>query len=401
MKEERPSLAPRVSERLVPFGTSIFTEMTRLALERSAVNLSQGYPDFDGPPALIESACAALRSGENQYARSMGHLTLARAVSARVQATHGLCYDPEREVVVTSGATEAIASTILALLDPGDEVILLEPFYDSYPACVALAGGVARFTTLRAPRFELDLDELRGLFTPRTRLLVLNTPHNPTGKVYTREELQAIADLAQRHGIVVLSDEVYEHLTFGEARHVPIASLPGMRERTITVSSAGKTFSVTGWKIGWVTGDAALLRTVQAAHQFVTFATATPLQLAVAGALGSSFDSYLAAFRAEYTERRDLLLGTLREAGFDPFPPDGTYFILSGFSRLSSLDDRSFARELIEKQRVATIPPSVFYSRRPEEGRKLLRFTFCKRRETLLTAAERLRLVGRNGGARA
>ncbi len=381
------------SRKLEPFGTSIFTEMTRLANEHAAINLSQGFPDFDGPKEVIEAAVDALRSGHNQYARSMGHPPLAAAIAESVRGHHGLAYDASSEVVVTSGATEAIASTILSLVDPGDEVILIEPFYDSYPACIAMAGGVPRFLTLRFPGFELDEGALARLFTARTRLLVVNTPHNPTGKVYSREELEVIARLCQKHGVVVLSDEVYEHLTYGGARHVPMASIPGMREWTITVSSTGKTFSLTGWKVGWATGPEPLIRAVQAAHQFVTFATATPLQVAVATALRTHGPEYFKTFRAEYTARRDFLVGALEGAGFDVAVPRGTYFVLADFTRLSPKDDRAFARELVEKTKVAAIPPSVFYAGCPEEGRRLIRFAFCKKMETLKAAAERLAAI--------
>lgn len=367
--------------------------MSTLAVEHEAINLSQGFPDFEGPSELIEWACEALRSGNNQYARSMGHPRLVSAIAEKALRDHGLVYDPYTEVVVTSGGTEAIASTILSLIEPGDEVILMEPFYDSYLPCVAMAGGVPRFTTLRAPRFEVDLDELRSLFTARTRLLILNTPHNPTGKVFTRQELELIAKWVEDHNGVVLSDEVYEHLTFGNARHVPMASLPGMRERTISIGSTGKTFSLTGWKVGWATGPERLIRAVQSAHQFVTFATATPLQLAVAKALTTQGEAYFKRFREEYTERRDYLVGALRDVGFDPLTPDGAYFVLAGFSRLSSLDDCAFARELVVKHKVAAIPPSVFYAARPEEGRKLLRFAFCKKMETLRAGAARLQAM--------
>ncbi len=377
--------------RLRPFGTTIFSEMTALASRHSAINLSQGFPDFDGPSEILEAASAAMRAGHNQYARSMGVPALVEAVARHQRRHYDLHYDPMSEVVVFSGATEGIASTLLGLLDPGDEVILFEPFYDSYPVCVAMAGAVARFCTLRFPDFRVDLAELESLFSPRTRAIVLNTPHNPSGKVFDRDELEAIASLCKRHDVIVLADEVYEHLTYDSASHVPMATLPGMRERTLTLSSAGKTFSLTGWKVGWATGPASLIAASQAAHQFVTFATATPLQHAVAYALDHLGDEFFAQLRSDYAERRDFLMGVLRDVGFRVAAPRGTYFIVAEFGALSQDDDRAFARELAERCKVAAIPPSVFYSSHPEEGRKLLRFAFCKKMETLRTAAERLR----------
>jgi len=377
--------------RLRPFGTTIFSEMTALAVEHEAINLSQGFPDFDGPPMLVEAAAEAMQAGHNQYARSMGVMPLVRAVARHQQRHYDLCFDPMSEVVVFSGATEGIASTLLGLLDPGDEVVLFEPFYDSYPACVAMAGGVPRYCTLRSPDFHVDLTELESLFSPRTRALVLNTPHNPSGKVFTPDELEAIAYLCKRNDVVVIADEVYEHLTYDDARHVPMATLPGMRDRTITISSAGKTLSMTGWKVGWATGPSSLIAAAQAAHQFVTFATATPLQHAVAHALDHLDDTFYADLRIAYTERRDFLAAVLTGAGFRVTVPRGTYFIMAEFGGLSDVDDRAFARHLVVECKVAAIPPSVFYASRPEEGRRFLRFAFCKRMQTLRAAADRLR----------
>jgi N-succinyldiaminopimelate aminotransferase len=382
-----------VATRLKAFGTSIFGEMTQLAIQHGAINLSQGFPDFDGPAEIIDAAYRAMRAGHNQYARTRGVVELVEAIAASRERSFGLRYDPLSEVVVFSGATEGIASTLLGLLNPGDEVILIEPYYDSYPVCVTLAGAVPRFLTLRFPDFALDPDELRRLVTSRTRLIVLNSPHNPTGKVMTRAELDAIARVACDHDLIVLADEVYEHLTYDDAVHVPIATLPGMRERTLSLSSTGKTFSMTGWKIGWATGPARLIDAAQAAHQFVTFATATPLQVAMAEAVRRFLmtDAYLSELRRQYLERRDFLTKGLEEVGFRVAVPRGTYFILADFSRLSSEDDQTFARRLVRDHGVATVPPSVFYSAHPEEGRRLLRFAFCKRQETLAAAAMRLR----------
>lgn len=380
--------------RLAPFGTSIFTEITGLAIQHGAINLAQGFPDFDGPPEILEAAGAAMRAGQNQYARSPGLPALAQAIAARQERRYGLAFDWASEVVVTTGATEALAAAMLGLVNPGDEVILFEPFYDSYPACVAMAGAKARFCPLHFPDFALDVTALAGLFNDRTRLLVLNSPHNPSGKVFSRDELQALAELCQRHDVLVLTDEVYEHLTFGSAEHVPLAGLPGMRERTLTLSSTGKTFSLTGWKIGWAIGPAPLVAATQAAHQFLTFCAPTPLQAAMAVALTEFGDEYLAEYRQAYTERRTLLLDILRASGFQASAPAGTYFALVAFEGLDDGDDRAFTQRLIADIGVAAIPASAFYHDHVEEGRRLLRFAFCKRPETLHAAGERLRALG-------
>ncbi len=384
-----------ITEKLRPFGTTIFAEMTALALEHGAINLSQGYPDFEGPAAIVEAAVAALRSGENQYARSRGHPALVQSIAESRERLYGLRYDPQEEVIVFSGATEGIASSMLGLLNPGDGVVLFEPFYDSYPACAALAGAVPSFVTLRFPDFALDLDELRSAVGERTRLIVLNSPHNPTGKVFTREELEGIAEVAAENDLIVLADEVYEHLTFDDATHLPIARLPGMKERTLTLSSTGKTFSLTGWKIGWGTGPRSLIDAAQAAHQFLTYAVATPLQRAMAHALDTfARPGFIREFRREYTRRRDFLLGVLRRAGFTVAVPRGAYFVLADFTALFDGDDREFTRWLTTRHGVAAIPPSAFYAIHPEEGRRLVRFAFCKKMETLGEAARRLAEIG-------
>jgi N-succinyldiaminopimelate aminotransferase len=380
-----------IGSRLRPYGTTIFSEMTRLAQQHNAINLSQGFPDFDGPGGIVDAAIAALRGGHNQYARSMGLPVLVEAVAEHQQRLYGLRYDPMSEVVVFSGATEGIASFLLGFLEPGDEVVLFEPFYDSYPVISALAGATVRPYTLRFPHFAVDLAALESLFTPRTRLLIINTPHNPTGKVFTRDELAGIAEICQRRNVMVLSDEVYEHLTYGDAFHVPMASLPGMRDRTFTLSSSGKTFSFTGWKIGWGTGPKPLAAAAQAAHQFVTFATSTPMQNAISTALTGWAEPFYAELRRDYGARRDFLMPVLRDAGFEVAVPAGAYYVLCDFRKLSAADDLTFARELTEKIGIAAIPPSPFYSAAPEEARRLVRFAFCKRMETLERAAERLK----------
>ncbi len=383
-----------VNRALAPFGTTIFSEMTQLALAHDAVNLSQGFPDFEGPPAVVDAAVEALRAGHNQYARSQGHPALVRAVAEHAQRRYGLSYEPLTEVNVFNGCTEAIAAALLGLLEPGDEVVYFEPFYDSYPACVALARAVARPCTLRFPDFALDLEAFAACLTARTRVVLLNTPHNPTGKVFTRAELEGIAALCRDRDLIVITDEVYEHLVYDGAEHVSMAQLPGMRDRTLRLSSAGKTFSFTGWKVGWATGPAHLIAAAQAAHQFLTFCTAPPLQLAVARALDAFDADAEAALRAEFQARRDFLVDVLRAVGFDVAVPRGTYFVLADFGRLWAGDDRSFARHLVEQHGVATIPPSVFYAVDPAAGQRLLRFAFCKRTETLEAAAGRLRGLG-------
>lgn len=386
-----------ISKKLKPFGTTIFSEMTKLALDHGAINLAQGFPDFEGPRAIHEAAKRALDAGENQYARSLGHPKLVEAIADKYRARWQLEFDPLKEIVVFAGATEGIASSLLGLLDPGDEVILFEPFYDSYPAAVAFAGATPRFCTLRFPDFALDEAELAKLFNDRTKLILLNSPHNPTGKVFTRGELEAVARLCVQHDVVAVTDEVYEHITYDGVEPVKLASLPGMRERTLTLSSTGKTFSLTGWKIGWGVGPAPLVAAAQAAHQFVTFSVATPLQAAMAFAVRELQEPYFEQLRREYAQRRDFLVDVLRAAGFEVSLPKGAYFVLADFTRRFPSarfgDDRAVAKMLVEKHGVAAIPPSVFYQQAPDEGRRLLRFAFCKRMETLEKAAQRLRKI--------
>ncbi len=386
-----------ISQKLVPFGTTILSEMTALAQQHGAINLAQGFPDFEGPRAIVEAAQRALGAGENQYARSLGHPALVKALAAKYRRRQGLEFDPQSEVVIFCGATEGIASSLLGLLDPGDEVILFEPYYDSYPVAVALAGAKPRFCTLRFPDFRIDEAALAACFTARTKVLLLNTPHNPTGKVFTRAELEVIARLCHQHDVVVVADEVYEHLTYDGAEAISIATLPGMRERTLTLSSSGKCFSLTGWKIGWGVGPRALVAAAQAAHQYVTFSVATPLQVAIAEAIEQFQDDYFAQLQRDYTARRDFLVGVLREVGFEVALPRGAYFVLADFTRRFPRerhgDDRAVARMLVEQFGVAAIPPSVFYAQ-DDDGKRLLRFAFCKRMETLEAAAKRLRAMG-------
>ncbi|MBI4822279.1 MAG: aminotransferase class I/II-fold pyridoxal phosphate-dependent enzyme [Deltaproteobacteria bacterium] len=381
----------RVSKKLRGFGSSVFAEMTKLSNEHGAVNLSQGFPDFEGPVEIVESVIRAFREGHNQYARSMGHPELVEAISATRRAQFGLQYDPMTEVLVASGGTEVITSAILGLVEPEDEVILVEPFYDSYPAAIAMAGGSPRFVTLRHPGFRLDRAELEAAFSKKTKLLVLNTPHNPTGRVFDTAELAMVAELCIRHDVLVLSDEVYEHILFDGTPHVPLPSVPGMRDRTLVVSSAGKTYSFTGWKIGWATGPMDMIKAVQAAHQFVTFSTATPIQVGLARAMSTIGPEYYEQLRTDYQQRRDFMVEILDGAGFEVSIPKGTYFVMADFSKLfPGQDDRAVAVRLVKEYGVAAIPPSSFYAKEPDQAKSLLRFAFPKRQDTLSKAAERL-----------
>lgn len=380
-----------LSRRLTGFGTSIFTEMTRLANEHGAVNLAQGFPDFDGPQFVKDAAIAAIRAGHGQYARMSGIPALHAALAAKYRRNWGLDYRAEDEFTVTSGATEAIFSAINALCDTGDEVVMFEPFYDSYRASVCMAGAVPRVVTLKGPTWRFEPQELRRAFSARTRVLLLNSPHNPTGKVFARDELRLLADLCNEFDVVCIADEVYEHLVY-DGQHIPIATLPGMRERTISVSSLGKTFSLTGWKIGWAAAPPPLTAAVRAAHQFVTFCTSTPMQHAAAAALGAGPD-YYADLLSSYRRKRDYLVAELTRIGFEVRAPAGTYFVLANFRSFTFDDDVAFCKHLIQLG-VAAIPPSAFY----EVPHKVpfVRFAFCKRDETLQAAVARLERL--NGG---
>ncbi|WP_189046451.1 pyridoxal phosphate-dependent aminotransferase [Micromonospora sonchi] len=384
---------PLVS-RMRPFGTTIFAEMSALAVRTGAVNLGQGFPDTDGPPEMLAAAAEALRSGRNQYPPGPGIPELRAAVAAHQHRFWGLEYDPDGEVVITAGATEAVAAAILALCEPGDEVVCFEPYYDSYAASIALAGAVRRPVTLRPGadgRYAFDPAALRAAFGPRTRLVLVNSPHNPTGKVFTPAELSLIAELCQEHGAYAVTDEVYEHLVFADAAsgHVPLAMLPGMRQRTLRISSAGKTFSCTGWKVGWASGPATLVSALLRVKQFLTFVNAAPLQPAVAVALALP-DAYFTDLRAGMRARRDQLVGGLTDAGFDVLTPEGTYFVTADITPLDGTDGVEFCRSLPERCGVVAVPTQVFYDD-PEAGRRLVRFAFCKRPEVLAEAGSRLR----------
>ncbi|KOV58560.1 pyridoxal phosphate-dependent aminotransferase [Streptomyces sp. MMG1121] len=386
---------PHLNRRLAEFGTTIFAEMSALATATGAINLGQGFPDTDGPEEIREAAVRALREGRgNQYPPGPGIPELRTAIAAHQRRRYGLSYDPDTEVLVTAGATEAIAAALLALLEPGDEVVALEPYYDSYAASIALAGGRRVPVTLRPQTgegsgFRLDLDELRAAVTDRTRLLLINTPHNPTGTVLTRAELAAIAELAVERDLLVVTDEVYEHLVFGDAEHLPLATFPGMRERTVTIGSAGKTFSFTGWKVGWVTAAPELVTAVRSVKQFLTYVSSGPFQYAVAEALALP-DSYFEDFRRSMLARRDILAEGLTAAGFRVFQPAGTYFITTDIRPLGEKDGFAFCRALPERAGVVAIPNAVFYDDR-EAGAPFVRFAFCKREHVLRDAVQRLR----------
>ncbi|PWJ55156.1 succinyldiaminopimelate aminotransferase apoenzyme [Quadrisphaera granulorum] len=384
-------MVTRLVERMRPFTTTVFAEMSALATRTGAVNLGQGFPDTDGPASLLEDAAAALRGGRNQYPPGPGIPELREAVAEHQQRFWGLDVSPA-DVLVTTGATEAIAAAVMALTGPGDEVVVLEPYYDSYAATVALSGATRRTVPLRAPDFEVTEAALRAAFSDRTRLVLLNSPHNPTGRVLSRAELELVARLAVEHDAVVVSDEVYEHLVFSGAQHVPVASLPGMAERTLVVSSAGKTFSVTGWKIGWVHGPSELVAAVRAVKQFLTYVSGAPFQPAVAAALRLP-DEVFTGFAAQLEAKRDLLSQGLAAAGFAVNRCEGTYFVTADVRPLGLTDASALAWRMPEEVGVAAIPVQVFCDD-PTAAPTLLRFAFCKRDEVLHAAVERLAAAG-------
>lgn len=381
-------MARSCSARVENFGTTIFTAITELALAHEAINLGQGFPDTDGPEFIKRAALDAISRGDNQYARGSGVPKLCHAI-ARHQARHyELAYDPATEVTVTSGATEAIFAAMQGLCDPGDEVIAFEPLYDSYAAAITMAGGIPRPVALSGAEMRYDRETLEATVGPRTRALLLNSPHNPTGRVFDRDELEHIASVCQKHDLLVISDEVYEHLVY-EGEHIPIATLPGMRERTVAISSAGKTYSLTGWKIGWASAPHELSAAIRRAHQFITFATATPLQHAVAAALADDDTTYFDELKGEYRARRDLLCAGLGAAGFDVLTPAGTYFTFADIRPLGFDSGEAFCRALPRDVGVAAVPASALYLN-PELGRHYVRFAFCKTRSVLEEAVERI-----------
>ena len=382
------STSPRTANRLRSIAPTIFAEMSALALRTGSINLGQGFPDEDGPSPVVEAAVDALRSGRNQYAPGPGVPELREAVAAHQARHYGIELDPTTEVVITAGATEAVAAAIFAFLNPGDEMVVLEPFYDSYVACIEMAGGVRRPVTLRAPDYRLDVDALEAAVTDKTTTILLNTPHNPTGAVLNRDELEAVARVAQEHDLLVVTDEVYEHLLYDGREHVPICTLPGMWDRTVSISSAGKTFSFTGWKVGWVSGPADLVNTVMAAKQWLTFTNAAPLQPAVAHALNHE-ESFFVSLAKELEGKRDVLVAGLRELDLEVYPPEATYFVTTDVRRYGYPDGMAFCLALPEKAGVVAIPSQVFYDDQ-DEGRHKVRWAFCKDASVLEDAVRRL-----------
>ncbi|CAN5536171.1 pyridoxal phosphate-dependent aminotransferase [soil metagenome] len=377
-----------MAERLRSIPLTIFSEMSALAARTGSLNLGQGFPDQDGPAGAVEAAVEALRTGRNQYPPGPGFPELREAVAAHQLRHYGIELDPASEVVVTAGATEALAAAIFALVNPGDEMVVLEPFYDSYVACIEMAGGVRRPVTLRAPDFRLDVAALEAAITPRTTTILLNTPHNPTGAVLDRSELEAVARVAIEHDLVVVTDEVYEHLLFDGRQHVPICTLPGMWEKTISISSAGKTFSFTGWKVGWATGPAELVSTVMAAKQWLTFSNAAPLQPAVAHALGHEAHFY-DALAKDLQAKRDLLVDGLRTLDLEVFSPEATYFVMTDVRAYGHADAMAFCLALPDRAGVVAIPAQVFYDDQ-DEGRHLVRWAFCKETSVVEEGVRRL-----------
>ncbi|HUF97641.1 MAG TPA: pyridoxal phosphate-dependent aminotransferase [Ilumatobacter sp.] len=388
------SLDQVLTTKLAGFGTTIFAEMSALAVRTNSINLGQGFPDVDGPPEVLEAAIQAIRDGVNQYPPGPGLPVLRHAIADHQRRFYGLDVDPDTEVVVTAGATEALAGALLGMLDTGDEVVLFEPMYDSYQACIALAGATLRPVVLRPDaagdgRYGFDPDELRAAFSARTKLVLVNTPHNPTGKVFTRDELTLIGELAVEHDAIIVTDEVYEHLVFTGAEHIPMATLPGLAERTLTISSGGKTFNTTGWKIGWFSGPAALVRAATTAKQFLTYVNGAPFQPAIAVGLGLP-DSFYVDLAADLQAKRDRLFGGLQAAGFIAYLPEATYFTTVDIRPLQPDGDGiAFCRALPERVGVVAIPNQVFYANQ-QHGEHLVRFACCKRLDVIDAAVEQL-----------
>ena len=382
-----------IAHRLAPFGVTIFSEMTALALEHDAINLGQGFPNWDGAGFVKEAAARSLaEGGSDQYPPSQGLPVLRQAIADRYGRLMGRQLDPATEVTITCGCTEALAASFLGLIDPGDEVILIEPFYDAYPVFVSMTGAIPRYVTLRPPAFQADLKELRSAFSAKTKAIVVNNPHNPTGRVLSDEELAEIAALCVEFDVLAITDEVYEEMVY-DGEHRRLAGYEGMWERTLTLSSIGKTFSLTGWKLGWAIAPPSLTTGLRAAHQFLTFTTPTPVQHGAVAAMSAPRKFY-EDLRAGYLKKRDLLADGLERVGFEVYRPQGTYFMMAGFDGFGFTDDRAFCRYLVERARVAAIPPSVFYHR-PEDGSGMVRFAFCKDEAILNEALDRLSaLVG-------
>ena len=386
---------PYLTSKLQGFGTTIFAEMSGIAVATNSINLGQGFPDTDAPREILDAAIDAINGGLNQYPPGPGMPVLRNAIAAHQQRFYGLDYDPDSEVLVTVGATEALAAALIGMLDIGDEVVVFDPMFDSYAPCIAMAGGVVKPVLLRPPNYAFDPDEFRAAITSRTKLILLNTPHNPTGRVFTREEMLFIANVAIEHDLVVLTDDVYEHLVFDGAEHIAMATLPGMRERTLSVSSGGKTFNTTGWKVGWLCGPAALVQATRTAKQFLTYVGSGPFQPAIALGLGLP-DAFFARVAAGLQAQRDRLLPGLVAAGFEVMPTSGTYFVTVDIRPLQpDGDGMAFCRALPHRCGVVAIPNEVLYADKAA-GRHLVRFAFCKRLEVLDEAVARLRTLSAN-----
>jgi aminotransferase len=381
--------ALQASRKASSFTESVIREMTRLSNLHGAINLGQGFPDFPAPEHVKEAAIRAIAEEHNQYPITWGVPAFREAIAEKYLRDYGMVVDPETEVCVTCGSTEAMIAAFLGVLDPGDEVVVFEPYYENYAPDSILTGATLRYVSLRPPDWTFDEEELAAEFGPSTRAIVLNSPHNPTGKVFTVDELAAIAALCVEHDVIAITDEIYEHILYDGRRHVPIATLPNMRERTITVSALSKTYSVTGWRVGWAIAAEPLMAGIRSTHDFLTVAAPAPLQVAGVAALGSPA-SYYEEIAADYAERRDACMAVLGEAGFAATAPEGAYYVMADISSLGFADDVEAARHLVEVAGVATVPGSSFVSR-PEDGAHLLRFAFCKRIETLAEAGERLR----------
>ena len=382
-------MSQRTAKRTHTFTESVIREMSRVARHYDAINLAQGFPDFPAPQLLKDAACRAIQEDVNQYAITWGTPALRSALARRYREWYGLGVDPESEITVTCGATEAMAAVMLAVVDPGDEVVVLEPFYENYGPDTVLCDAAPVFLPLSPPRFRLDAGRLRAAIGPRTRAIVVNTPNNPTGRVFDAGEMAAVAELCTEHDLLAITDEIYEHIVFS-GKHIPLAGLPGMRERTVIVSGLSKTFSITGWRIGTIVAPPALTAAIRKVHDFLTVGAPAPLQEACAAGLDSLGRDYYASLARDYGKRRDILYGGLRDAGFGCAPPQGAYYIMADFSDISDLDDVAFSHFMARECGVAPVPGSSFHSR-PERGAMLVRFAFCKRSETLERAVTRLR----------
>ena len=379
----------RTATRTHTFTESVIREMTRVARRFDAINLAQGFPDFSAPQLLKDAACQAIQADVNQYAITWGTTALRDALVKKYSDWYGMAVDPDAEITVTCGATEAMAAVMLACVDPGEEVVVMEPFYENYGPDAVLCDAAPVFLPLRAPRFRLDADELRSLVTSRTRAIVVNTPNNPSGRVFDHDEMNAVAEICMEHDLLAITDEIYEHIIY-EGEHIPMAMIPGMRERTIVISGLSKTFSITGWRIGTIIAPPELTSAIRKVHDFLTVGAPAPLQAACAAGMEGLGRDYYTGMAREYLERRDILYAGLRDAGFRCSPPEGAYYIMADFSELSDLDDVAFSKFLASECGVAPVPGSSFYNRR-EDGDKLVRFAFCKQAETLRRAVARLR----------